>query len=86
MSSGWILEFALVSADGEDLVREYRQYIGGEWIGSAVLGPVARPELTVNGSPLSQIHNAPKSQPPTSVFAQRGISAPMALPLPSGSV
>src|ERR1017187_6430813 len=51
-----------------------------------VLGPVLRPELTVNGEPLSQIHRLPKSHPPKSVLAQCGMASPNMWPLPIGRV
>src|ERR1017187_151615 len=51
-----------------------------------VLGPVARPEPTVNGEPLSQIHRLPTSHPPNSVLAQRGMASPNLWPLPIGRV
>src|ERR1035441_3509940 len=51
-----------------------------------VAGPVARPEATVNGEPLSQIHRLPTSHPPISVLAHFGMLPANMWPLPSGKV
>src|SRR5689334_3339502 len=50
----------------------------------AVVGPVARPDETVNGFPLCQTPRTPSSHPPVRLSSQRGILVPKRLPRPQG--